>query len=69
MRRRNQVDTDEEVGMSDLYQEIDEIMTLHRIDEWKGKPCTRKYAFELPGIPKESDYLKVLYPYTSTICS
>jgi DNA polymerase alpha subunit A len=25
---------------------------------------SRKYAFELPGIPAESDYLKVLYPFS-----
>jgi DNA polymerase alpha subunit A len=35
------------------------------IDGFKTKPASRKYAFELAGIPREGDYLKVLYPYTS----
>ena len=31
----------------------------------KVKPCTRKYAFELPEIPQDGEYLKALYPYDS----
>jgi len=55
----------EEVGMMDVYTEVDEIMTKMNVGMYKIKKCTRKYAFELPGIPKESDYMKLLYPYTS----
>jgi DNA polymerase alpha subunit A len=55
--------TDEEVEMSDVYEEVDDIMTKHRVGMHMIKPCTRKYAFELPDIPKEADYLKLLYPY------
>lgn len=55
--------TDEEVGMSHVYDEVSEIMSKMRVSEHKIKPCSRKYAFELPNIPKEADYLKVLYPY------
>ncbi|KAF2797422.1 DNA polymeras-like protein alpha catalytic subunit [Melanomma pulvis-pyrius CBS 109.77] len=55
--------TDEEVEMSDVYEEVDDIMTKHRVGMHMIKPCTRKYAFELPGIPKEADYLKLLYGY------
>lgn len=33
----------------------------------KIKSSTRKYAFELPDIPKEADYLKCMYPYDSTL--
>ncbi|KAH0557083.1 hypothetical protein GP486_005129, partial [Trichoglossum hirsutum] len=60
-------DTSEEVEMSDVYQEVDSIMTRLRVDMHKIKPCTRKYAFELPGIPKEADYLKLLYSYDKPV--
>ncbi|KAI8937000.1 hypothetical protein NX059_006224 [Plenodomus lindquistii] len=57
------VTTDEEVGLSDVSDEVDSIMSRHRVGMHKIKPCTRKYAFELPDIPKEADYLKLLYGY------
>jgi DNA polymerase alpha subunit A len=55
--------TDEEVDMEDVYREVDEMMSRLKVGMHKIKPCTRKYAFELPGIPKETEYLKLLYPY------
>ncbi|CAN9113112.1 unnamed protein product [Alternaria alternata] len=57
------VTTDEEVGLSDVSDEVDSIMSKHRVNLHKIKPCTRKYAFELADIPKEADYLKLLYGY------
>ncbi|KAF2473440.1 uncharacterized protein BDR25DRAFT_282974 [Lindgomyces ingoldianus] len=65
-RQRRGRDTEEEVEMSDISEEVDTIMTKHRVAMYKIKPCTRKYAFELPGIPKEADYLKLLYGYEKT---
>jgi DNA polymerase alpha subunit A len=64
-RQRFGEDSDEEVQMEDVYQEVSDIMAKHIIDGFKTKPASRKYAFELAGIPREGDYLKVLYPYTS----
>lgn len=58
-------DTSEEVEMKDVYEEVDELMGKMRIGMHKIKPCTRKYAFELENIPKEAEYLKLLYPYSS----
>ncbi|KAL2146027.1 hypothetical protein VTI28DRAFT_5366 [Corynascus sepedonium] len=58
------VETTEQVEMMDVYQEVDAIMTKMNVQMHKIKACTRKYAFELPGIPVEADYLKLLYPYT-----
>ncbi|KAI0115214.1 hypothetical protein F4814DRAFT_311729 [Daldinia grandis] len=63
-RQKNGQDTSEEIEMTDVYSEVDEIMTKMKVDLHKIKPSTRKYAFELPGIPKEGQYLKLLYPYT-----
>lgn len=59
------VETGEEVGMMDVYTEIDALMTKMNVGMFKIKGCTRKYAFELPDIPKEGQYMKLFYPYTS----
>lgn len=56
-------ETSDEVDMNDVYQEVDVIMSKLKVEMHKIKPSTRKYAFELPGIPKEAEYLKLLYPY------
>jgi DNA polymerase alpha subunit A len=64
-RQRHGRDTTEEVDMKDVYEEVDEMMGKMRVGMHKIKPCTRKYAFELPDVPKEGDYLKLLYPYSS----
>lgn len=64
-RQHHGRDTSEEVGMKDVYEEVDELMGKMNVGMHKIKPCTRKYAFELPDIPKEAEYLKLFYPYTS----
>ncbi|RDL35239.1 DNA polymerase [Venustampulla echinocandica] len=62
-RQRHGKDTNEEVDMKDVYEEVDDMMTKLRVGMHMIKPCTRKYAFELEHIPKEAEYLKLLYPY------
>lgn len=57
-------ESDEVVTMVHVHQEIDNIMERQRIIAFKAKSSFRKYAFELAGVPREGDYLKVLYPYT-----
>ena len=56
-------ETEEEIEMDDVYGEVDSLMSKMKVTTRKVKPCIRKYAFELPDIPKESEYLKLLYPY------
>ena len=51
--------------MGEVYEEVDQLMSKLRVGMHKIKPCTRKYAFELAGIPKETEYLKLMYPYDS----
>ncbi|PQE13809.1 hypothetical protein CJF30_00006604 [Rutstroemia sp. NJR-2017a BBW] len=63
-RQRHGRETTDEVEMKDVYEEVDDMMTKLNVGMHKIKPCTRKYAFELPGIPKEGEYLKLLYPYS-----
>jgi len=62
-RRKRGIDTSEEVDMGQVYEEVDSLMSKFGVGMHKIKPCSRKYAFELPDIPKEADYLKLLYPY------
>lgn len=44
-------------------------MSRLKVKKHKIKPSTRKYAFELPNIPKEAEYLKLMYPYDSPALS
>ena len=62
-RHRHGRETAEEVEMKDVYEEVDGLMSKFKVDMHKIKPCSRRYAFELPEVPKEADYLKLLYPY------
>ncbi|CAO3621927.1 unnamed protein product [Cunninghamella blakesleeana] len=55
--------TDEKVEFGDLYNEFSEICTKNQIKKFASKPTTRKYAFEIPGVPQEAEYLKVVYNY------
>ena len=61
----NGVDTEEAVTMTDVYDEVDGLMSKFGIDSYKSKPATRNYAFELRNIPQRCDYLNVLYPYSN----
>ena len=62
-RYRNGKETDEQVEMMHVYEEVDALMSKMKVETRKVKPCMRKYAFELPGVPKEGEYLELLYPY------
>ena len=62
---RNGHETSEDVDMSDVYEEIDNLMSKMKVTTRKVKPTTRKYAFELPNVPKEAEYLKLRYPYSN----
>ena len=51
--------------MADVYDEVANLMSNLHVNMHKIKECSRKYAFELPNIPKEGKYLKLMYPYDS----
>lgn len=56
--------TDEPVSVDDVQEEIVPLLLAHYgLDNIRAKSVHMKYAFELPGIPAESDYLKVLLPF------
>lgn len=65
-RDHRQSAPDTELRMADVHAEVSQIMRSAKIDQFKAKTSTRKYAFELPDIPQQSEYLKVLYSYKST---
>ncbi|AET40163.1 DNA-directed DNA polymerase alpha catalytic subunit POL1 Ecym_5409 [Eremothecium cymbalariae DBVPG len=44
------------------------LLDKYGLDNIRAKPTIKKYAFELPGIPKEAEYLKVLLPYNTPKC-
>lgn len=64
-RVRGGEETGEEIEMMNVYDEVDDMMTKMNVGMYKIKACTRKYAFELPDVPKEAQYMKLLYPYSS----
>ncbi|KAJ8662546.1 hypothetical protein O0I10_001507 [Lichtheimia ornata] len=55
--------TTQEVAMTDVHEEISSVCARHNITKFLAKPVTRKYAFELPDVPRESEYLKLHYSY------
>lgn len=51
-----------------LFDEVyDEVVPSFQqgmgLDRLRAKPEVKKYAFEIPGVPKETEYLKMLLPY------
>ncbi|CAH2352175.1 DNA polymerase alpha catalytic subunit A [[Candida] railenensis] len=60
----NDEETDEEISSQDVHEEvIPLLLETYQLQNIRAKPETKKYAFELPGIPSEAEYLKVLLPY------
>ncbi|KAG7193441.1 DNA-directed DNA polymerase alpha catalytic subunit pol1 [Scheffersomyces spartinae] len=56
--------TDEPVTPLDVHNEIDGLFRdTWGLDRLLSKPETKSYAFELPQIPKETQYLKVFIPF------
>ncbi|KAJ3293855.1 DNA-directed DNA polymerase alpha catalytic subunit pol1, partial [Borealophlyctis nickersoniae] len=57
-------ETDQPVEMGDVYNEFNTLRQKFKISTFQSVPTSRKYAFEVPGVPAESDYLKVVYPFS-----
>lgn len=65
-RRVDGEDTEEEVTPLDVHEElVPLLLDKFGLDSIRAKPEKMKYAFELPGIPKEAQYLKILLPYNT----
>lgn len=59
----NGAETDEEVGLAEVYEEVEKLMNKMGVEEWASKGEEKKYCFEIEGVPREATYLKVLYKY------
>uniref|UniRef100_A0A8C1FH16 Polymerase (DNA directed), alpha 1 n=1 Tax=Cyprinus carpio carpio TaxID=630221 RepID=A0A8C1FH16_CYPCA len=53
--------TDSPVGMMDVYEEFNSLSEKFRIMKFKSKPVAKNYAFEIPDIPSQCEYLEVKY--------
>ncbi|KAM9935144.1 hypothetical protein OXX80_005283 [Metschnikowia pulcherrima] len=57
-------ETDQPVSIRDVHEELAPLLMDHYgLESIRAKPETMKYAFELPGIPKQTEYLKILMPF------
>ncbi|CDO95431.1 unnamed protein product [Kluyveromyces dobzhanskii CBS 2104] len=54
---------------ADVHHEVTPLLLdKYGLKSLRAKPETKKYAFELPGIPQEAEYLKVLIPFDPPKC-
>ncbi|XP_071798357.1 DNA polymerase alpha catalytic subunit-like [Asterias amurensis] len=53
--------TGQEVTMTDVYHEFDELTNKYKIMRYRSKKVTKQYCFEKEGVPAESEYLEVRY--------
>uniref|UniRef100_A0A7N5ZZV3 DNA polymerase n=1 Tax=Anabas testudineus TaxID=64144 RepID=A0A7N5ZZV3_ANATE len=53
--------TDTPVGMMDVYQEFNELSDKFKIMKFKSKKVEKNYAFEIPDVPSQCEYLEVRY--------
>uniref|UniRef100_A0AAQ5XY28 DNA-directed DNA polymerase n=1 Tax=Amphiprion ocellaris TaxID=80972 RepID=A0AAQ5XY28_AMPOC len=53
--------SDTPVEMVDVYQEFSELSEKFRIMKFKSKKVEKNYAFEIPDVPSQCEYLEVRY--------
>ncbi|XP_067848908.1 DNA polymerase alpha catalytic subunit isoform X2 [Heptranchias perlo] len=55
-------DTETPVTILDVYQEFSEVISeKYKIMKFKSKKVEKKYAFEIPDIPENCEYLEIKY--------
>ncbi|XP_063979720.1 DNA polymerase alpha catalytic subunit [Diachasmimorpha longicaudata] len=59
---RETLSSGEPNSMMNVYTEFNDYATRQRISEFRTQTVKKNYAFEIEGIPVESDYLEVRYP-------
>ena len=57
------VETDIVPEKGDVYDDFERIRREIGIKSWKARWVTRKYAFDCKDVPKETEWMKVLYSY------
>ncbi|KAJ1956569.1 DNA-directed DNA polymerase alpha catalytic subunit pol1, partial [Linderina pennispora] len=58
--------TGERFNVVDVHKEFEKL-ALPLIRKFGCKPVTRKYAFEIAGVPSEAEYLKVVYSFEQPV--
>ncbi|XP_061614708.1 DNA polymerase alpha catalytic subunit isoform X2 [Phyllopteryx taeniolatus] len=53
--------SDTPVEIMDVYQEFSELSDKFKIMKFKSKKVEKNYAFEIPDVPMQSEYLEVRY--------
>ncbi|XP_060718299.1 DNA polymerase alpha catalytic subunit isoform X2 [Tachysurus vachellii] len=53
--------TDVPVGIMDVYQEFNSLSEKYKIMKFKSKKVEKNYAFEVPDVPTQCEYLEVRY--------
>ena len=56
-------ETDMEVNIHDIWQELDELLTKRRISKWSMKKSLKKYCFEVRDVPVSADWIELTYSY------
>lgn len=51
-------------GFDEVLDELTDVLNTHKINSFRSKVVEKKYCFELPDVPKKTEYLKVLYSYS-----
>ena len=59
-------DPNKPISMEEAEQEFRSKVRTQGLTKFNTKKVSRKYAFEIPEIPRESEYLKVTYPFQGT---
>uniref|UniRef100_A0AAR2JEC9 DNA polymerase n=1 Tax=Pygocentrus nattereri TaxID=42514 RepID=A0AAR2JEC9_PYGNA len=54
-------ETDIPVGMMDVYQEFNDLSEKFKIMKFKSRKVEKNYAFEIPDVPTQCEYLEVRY--------
>uniref|UniRef100_H2LTH2 DNA polymerase n=1 Tax=Oryzias latipes TaxID=8090 RepID=H2LTH2_ORYLA len=49
------------VGMMDVYQEFSELSEKFKVMKFKSKKVEKNYAFEIPDVPNQCEYLQIQY--------
>uniref|UniRef100_A0A2S2QB52 DNA polymerase n=1 Tax=Sipha flava TaxID=143950 RepID=A0A2S2QB52_9HEMI len=58
---RNSTSKNEEVKMVDVYNEFNNLSDQYQVRNFKSRKITKKYAFDLPDVADESEYLEIRY--------
>lgn len=47
--------------MVDVYNEFNNLSDQYQVHNFKSRKTTKKYAFDLPDVADESEYLEIRY--------